>query len=193
MNVRVCLSAVLAWALVAGAACAQDPPPAPAPADPPAGAAPGPRRPDGGPGPGFPRFTFPLLDALDVNQDGKLSKEEIEGAVAALRKLDKNQDGKLSREEIGWPPAGMGRRGRGGPGPARPPAADPGSSSSSPPVSFVERIMSHDKDGDGKVTEEELPDRMKWMVRRLDTNQDGAIDKAEAEAAATPLSQRKKE
>ena len=52
--------------------------------------------------------------------------------------------------------------------------------------------MNNDKDGDGKVTPDEMPDRMKWMVQRLDTNQDGALDKAEAEAAATPLSQRKK-
>ena len=46
--------------------------------------------------------------------------------------------------------------------------------------------MSNDKDSDGKVTKEELPERMQWMVQRLDTNQDGAIDKAEAEAAARP-------
>ena len=137
---------------------------------------------------------FPLLETLDADQDGKLSKEEIDDAVAALKKLDKDGDGKLSKEEIGWPPAGMGRGGRRGPGMGPGPECPGGarrSPSSGPTLSFVERIMSNDKDGDGKVTQDELPDRMKWMTQRLDTNQDGAIDKAEAEAAATPLGQKK--
>ena len=50
--------------------------------------------------------------------------------------------------------------------------------------------MNNDHDGDGKVTKEELPERMQWMVKRLDTNQDGGIDKAEAEAAAAPRNSR---
>ena len=56
---------------------------------------------------------FPLLETLDADKDGKLSQAEIDDAVAALKKLDKDGDGKLSKEEIGWPPAGMGRSGRG--------------------------------------------------------------------------------
>lgn len=148
----------------------------------------------GGPGFGF-RMPFPLLEALDTDKDGKLSQAEVDGAVAALKKLDKDGDGKLSKEEIGWPPAGIGRRGPGmgfgpemrrrGAGGGPPTAADDG-----PTISFVDRIMNNDKDGNGKVTKEELPERMRWMVQRLDTSQDGAIDKAEAEAAAAPRGRR---
>lgn len=70
---------------------------------------------------------FHLLRALDADQDGKVSKAEIDNAVAALETLDRDHDGKLSADEIGWPPArddnafpvpggfpGPGRRG--GPG-----------------------------------------------------------------------------
>lgn len=144
--------------------------------------------------------TFPLLEALDKNKDGKLTKEEIDGAVEALKTLDHNSDGKLSQEEIGWPPAflgrggGMGGRGmggRGGPGAGfggggfggggGPGGGGPGGGG---PGDLVERIMSQDKDGDGKVTQAELPEAMQRILQRGDTNQDGAIDKAEAEAMA---------
>ena len=190
MNRCAYLMAMLICVLLASAALCQDPPPSTAgqqPGGPPGVAGPG------GPGFGFRMPVFPLLETLDADQDGKLSKQEIDDAVAALKKLDKDADGKLSKEEIGWPPAGMGRRGRRGPGMG--PGGGPGGAaeapSSGPTLSFVERIMTNDKDGDGKVTKEELPDRMKWMTRRLDTNQDGAIDKSEAEAASTPPGQKK--
>jgi hypothetical protein len=41
-----------------------------------------------------------VIVALDVNRDGELSAEEIEGAVEALRALDRNGDGKLAGDEI---------------------------------------------------------------------------------------------
>jgi Ca2+-binding EF-hand superfamily protein len=125
---------------------------------------------------------------LDADKDGKLSKEEIDNAVAALKKLDKDGDGKLSKEEIGWPPAGLGRGGPGfGPGGF---GGGPGGFGGGPGVNFVERIMTNDKDGDGKVTKEELPEPMQRIMQRVDTNQDGAIDKAEAEAAAATMGRR---
>ena len=36
-----------------------------------------------------------------------------------------------------------------------------------------------DKDGDGKITREELPDRQRAMFDRLDANQNGVMDQAE--------------
>jgi hypothetical protein len=200
MNRLTCLLAALSCALLIGVACAQDasPPPGPQPAGAPGPDAqsPGAQSPGGqrrggmgGPGFGFRMPTFPLLETLDADKDGKLSQAEIDGAVAALKKLDKDGDGKLSKEEIGWPPVGMGRgrpgmMGSGGPG------FGPGGVGGDPGVSFVDRIMNNDKNSDGKVTKEELPERMQWMVQRLDTNRDGAIDKAEAEAAAAPRPRR---
>ena len=44
--------------------------------------------------------------------------------------------------------------------------------------------MSHDENGDGKVTEDEMPQRMRRLLDRADTNNDGAIDEKEAKAIA---------
>lgn len=68
----------------------------------------------------------PLQLALDTNDDGEISAEEIEGAVDALKKVDRNGDGKLSRDELRPPPPPHGRggpppRGEGGEGDDRPP------------------------------------------------------------------------
>jgi len=189
-----------------------------------------------GPGRGAPRGDFrrprfPLMIALDADEDGEISAEEIENAVTALRKLDKDEDGMLSAEELriefpGGPArgpggrfggpggqfggpggqfggpggrGGMGRPGwRGGPegvfrGPGgmreergpnwrrggeragmRPGAPGRGDIS-------VERLMALDRDDDGKVTKEELPEPLQRVLRRGDTDGDGAIDRAEAE------------
>ena len=41
--------------------------------------------------------------------------------------------------------------------------------------------MRLDENGDGKVTKEELPERMQRVLQRGDANGDGAIDREEAE------------
>lgn len=50
-----------------------------------------------GPG-GFP--INPLIEALDLDKDGKISAEELKQASESLKKLDKNKDGELTREEM---------------------------------------------------------------------------------------------
>ena len=52
-----------------------------------------------------------LFRLLDVDRDGKLSANEIDGAVAALMKLDANKDGILDAQELAI--RGGGRSGRG--------------------------------------------------------------------------------
>jgi len=93
-----------------------------------------------GPGADGPRGGFvppppPILAALDTNNDGEISAEELSGAAAALKKLDKNRDGQIADQELipdfgpggfpfpgggppgGGPPGGGGpARGRSGPG-----------------------------------------------------------------------------
>jgi hypothetical protein len=43
----------------------------------------------------------------------------------------------------------------------------------------TERIMAFDKNKDGKVTRDELPDRMHHLIELGDTNKDGALDRDE--------------
>ena len=145
----------------------------------------------GGPGPDGPPPN-PILEALDANGDHEISAEEIENAVAALKKLDENGDGKLSRGEVRpFGPGGPGGRGPQGRGPqGRGPSAPDGSrpegrdgpgrtGGGGDAAAFVERILSFDKNEDGKVSKGELPERMQGVLDRHDTNEDGALDKAE--------------
>lgn len=177
----IALVGVIALALGAEVVAAQPP----GGRDRPRGERPGPPRGlDGrgpeGRGPGFVPPRFPLMVALDADEDGEISAEEIADAVAALKKLDKNEDGKLTREELrpqfgpGGPGGFGGRGGPGGFGPARGPGRG----------DMVARIMSFDENEDGKVTKDEAPEPMRRMFQRVDANQDGAIDKEEAEAMA---------
>jgi len=51
------------------------------------------------------------------------------------------------------------------------------------PAQFVERMMERDADGDGKLSKEELGPRGEQMLERLDSNEDGLLDRAELEAS----------
>src|SRR4051794_40741049 len=71
------------------------------------------------------------------------------------------------------------RRGAGGPppGPGQGPRGVPADD-------LVERVMAFDKNKDGKVTREELPERMHHLIEQGDTNKDGALDRDELRALA---------
>lgn len=42
----------------------------------------------------------PIIAALDANDDGEISNDEITNASAALKKLDRNGDGKITMDEL---------------------------------------------------------------------------------------------
>ena len=52
-----------------------------------------------------PRRPPPFIESLDVDQDGKLSAEELKNATASLLQLDANGDGELTGNEMSPPPA----------------------------------------------------------------------------------------
>jgi hypothetical protein len=51
----------------------------------------------------------------------------------------------------------------------------------------VERIMSFDKNKKGKVTKEDLPERMHHLIALGDTNKDGALDRDEVRKLVTTI------
>lgn len=133
------------------------------------------RRGEGAPGRGGPgRFLPPILQAIDADGNGVISKDEIAGAVAALKKLDENGDGQLTREEY----MGRGPAGRGGPG-----AGGRGAGGNFA-QQFIARLKEADANGDGKISKEEAPERLKQAFDRIDTNSDGQLDEAELKALA---------
>jgi hypothetical protein len=152
-------------------------------------------RPNGG-GPaafGAPRFappSFALKEALDTNHDNKISAAEIQAAAESLRKLDKNHDGILSAAEIGWPPRLPGFGPGGGPpggGRGFPFGDRPFGDRGQAGRTFPERLMARDANRDGKITKEELPSSMQWLIPLGDRDNNGAIDKKEAQALAERL------
>jgi EF hand len=52
---------------------------------------------------------------------------------------------------------------------------------------IVERLMAFDKNKDGKVTKDELPERMQGLIAKGDTNKDGALDRDEIRKMAGTL------
>lgn len=114
----------------------------------------------------------PLFTALDQNQDGILSADELQAAAAVMKALDKDGDGKLSKAEC--LPAGGGGHGHGGT------KADPQAEA----TAMVEKLMTFDKNDDQTLTKEELPERMQDVIARADSNGDGKVTSAELKAMA---------
>jgi Ca2+-binding EF-hand superfamily protein len=151
-------------------------------------------RPPFGPGAGaMPPLA--VIRALDGNNDGELSKEEIENAAKSLAKLDKNGDGSLSREEL-FPGAGgafPGRPGEGRPDQPRPEGRPdqprPEGRTGDRPADgrptaeqLRARLKEMDTNSDGKISKEEAQGRVKEGFDRLDANSDGFVDETEIRA-----------
>lgn len=150
-----------------------------------------PRNADGQPGgrPGMGPFRAPrFLQKLDADGDGRLSKSEFAKAPDLFADLDENGDGQLDpRELMGPPPEGMGpgtalggqRSAAGRPEMEgrRPEGDRPGTPQTGrPDGQFFARL---DKDGDGKLSKDEAPERMQENFDRLDRNSDGFVDREE--------------
>jgi Ca2+-binding EF-hand superfamily protein len=143
-----------------------------------------------GAGQGGPRFgMLPIMKALDTDQDGTLSAAEIQNASKALATLDKNGDGILSAEEMRPDPSMFGRPGQPGtPGaPGQP--GRPGAGGAPTGEMMTRMFEARDTDKDGKLSGDEIPERMRENVSRVDTNGDGAIDREEMQKAMARMAE----
>ena len=57
---------------------------------------------------------------------------------------------------------------------------------------MVDRIFKHDKNGDGVLTPDEVPERGQRMFEHADANGDGEVDRGELEAAFKKRQQHKR-
>lgn len=102
-----------------------------------------------------------MFSVIDANGDGAITMRELRKAVAALKKLDSDGDGVITLAEVSQP-------------------AGPADES----TQFVDRLMANDRNGDGKLTADEVDARTAAMLQGADANGDGAIDRQELAAAA---------
>lgn len=103
---------------------------------------------------------------LDRDDSGKLSKAELgKDFEALLEKGDADKDGSLNLEEFTAARKVADKPAAGGDRPAR-----------------GDIIGQLDKDGDGKISKEEAPDRLKENFDKLDADSDGFLTKEELEA-----------
>jgi Ca2+-binding EF-hand superfamily protein len=110
-----------------------------------------------------------MFEAIDADGDQVITNNELRRAIAALKKLDADGDGNITLAEVSPP---------GGPG------GGPGGRGFGDPSQFVDGIMQRsDRNGDGKLTLDEVDERMAMMLANADTNGDKAIDRAELEAS----------
>ncbi|MBT6846239.1 MAG: hypothetical protein HOA14_02350 [Planctomycetaceae bacterium] len=163
------------------------------------------QRPQGGPADFIER-----IKGFDQNNDGKITKDEMpERMQAMIERLDTNKDGAIDNKELaalkdrlaqggqGQRPQGQqGQRPQGQQG-QRPqgqqgqrPQGQQGQRPQFNPADIIKRIKESDKNKDGKITKDELPEQMQRMFPRIDTNQDGAIDREELAVMEQRMAQR---
>jgi Ca2+-binding EF-hand superfamily protein len=121
-----------------------------------------------------------LFDKLDANKDGVVTSDEVPDDKQAIferliRVGDANGDKKLSKDEL---VAGLKRA---APQAEAAPERGLGGLPNIAPKAIFARL---DADSNGKIEKDEIPERMKENLARVDTNSDGAIDLAEFEKVA---------
>ncbi|MEO2017627.1 MAG: hypothetical protein ABGZ53_25005 [Fuerstiella sp.] len=118
-----------------------------------------------------------MIDRLDTNNDGKLDRRELQKAPAIARFLDRDKDGAVSAREI----AAARQRARGMTNDKKQATPEITPRGQTDDVNQAFRRL--DRNKDGKLTGNEIPQRLRNDVKRFDTNHDKAISKQEMQRA----------
>lgn len=122
-----------------------------------------------------------IFDRFDRNKDGKLDKDEApERMRENFDRVDRNSNGSIDVDELRQAFAALAR-GAGPPG-----NATPGNPAGAPNPEMAARLAERmfgeaDRNGDGKLTRDEIPEERREMFSRLidrfDNDGDGALSK----------------
>jgi Ca2+-binding EF-hand superfamily protein len=152
--------------------------------------------PRGAAGPGGPagpawdptQFVDRLMED-DKNGDGNLSADEVTDTVRPMIEgADQNGDGIFDRAELTAHVQNMRNRAPGGPGGVR----GPGGFADRPfdANQMTGQLMRNDRNGDGRLTANEVPPEAMGMLQGGDQNNDGAIDAREMQIIMRRLGDR---
>jgi hypothetical protein len=126
--------------------------------------------------------------AKDKNHDNKLTPDELtENERQMLQGADQNNDGAVDRQEL----AAMGNKGNAN-GPGGNFANGGNGVGSGRGNEAMGRFFQYDRNGDGRLTADEVPPQAMGMLRGGDLNGDHAIDAAEMQAIIARLGDRAK-
>ena len=90
----------------------------------------------------------------DTNRDGRISRDEVPEQMGRIfARLDTNGDGFIDEDELDRMASGT----------------------------RMQRFLERDEDGDGRLSRDELPERMRQRFDRMDANDDGYVDREELE------------
>jgi Ca2+-binding EF-hand superfamily protein len=108
-----------------------------------------------------------ILERMDTNKDGKISKDEARGPIAEnFERIDTNKDGYIDKDELRSMVARNMAMAGGGPG--------AGTATAVPDFDAL------DKNADGRLTRDELKGTPYYdKFDEIDANKDGKIDKKE--------------
>ena len=139
----------------------------------------------------------PMFAAIDADGDGVISARELRKAVAALKKMDADRDGNITLAEVNAQvvPTGGGDTnfGRGGFSGERSnfggPAGGVGRDGFEQGA-IGQQLMQNDRNGDGRLTADEVPPHLRNSLRGGDTNNDGSIDAQELQTITQRMGER---
>lgn len=148
-------------------------------------------RPQGGMFGGDPsQFADRMFERTDQNGDGRVTSDEVEPGPGAQiwQNADQDGDGAVTKEELNRAMEQFRNRFGGGPGGP----GGPGGSGFGGNGGFggrgggeqMGRLMQNDKNGDGKLSPQEVPQNLMPLLRGADQDQDGLLDARELAMAA---------
>ena len=134
-----------------------------------------------------------IFDRLDTKHTGKITAADIPEGRPLLKRLvaeaGKTDGGSISKEEfVKLFKELLAKRAAGDAPPGKPaadakPAANPAGNGLGNGLGngdrLIKRLLALSKRSDGKLTKDELPERLRDRFDKIDTNHDGVIDEAE--------------
>jgi Ca2+-binding EF-hand superfamily protein len=128
---------------------------------------------------------------MDLDHDGVVSQKEMTKTLAALRKVSKDKQGNITVPENAGATANAAPAADAGFGQGQGAGAVPGANQRNDHEAMA-RFMQYDRNGDGVLSENEVPPQGRAMLRGADLNGDGVINAAELQAFSRRMGDRMK-